>query len=301
MKIYKGKNEILFTLPAKISLQFSVKRVKIKTWFHNVKRMEQKGGKEMEEHGPVQSIDRAFEILERLCGSRDGLSIHALSEATGLHKSTVHRLLAALAARGYVRKDEESGRYRMTTRICELSEQVVESLDVLKAAHGPMEALSQTTGETVHLVVREGDEIVYVHKVEPDVSTMRMFSRIGMRRPMSCTAMGKAILAELSDEEVDRIWNASDIQAYTEHTITSLDRLKSALELIRRRGSAFDNQENELGVRCIAATIHDYTGGICGALSISAPMLRMSDIKIAQFTPQLMAACEKITRRMGGI
>ena len=132
----------------------------------------------MEEHGPVQSIDRAFEILERLCGSRDGLSIHALSEATGLHKSTVHRLLAALAARGYVRKDEESGRYRMTTRICELSEQVVESLDVLKAAHGPMEALSQTTGETVHLVVREGDEIVYVHKVEPDVSTMRMFSPI---------------------------------------------------------------------------------------------------------------------------
>ena len=94
MKIYKGKNEIPFTLPAKISLQFSVKR-----WFHNVKRMEQKGGKEMEEHGPVQSIDRAFEILERLCGSRDGLSIHVLSEATGLHKSTVHRLLAALAAR----------------------------------------------------------------------------------------------------------------------------------------------------------------------------------------------------------
>ncbi len=253
----------------------------------------------MEEHGPVQSVDRAFELMERLCGSRDGLTLHALSEQSRLHKSTVHRLLAALGARGYVRKDEESGRYRMTTRICELSEQVVESLDVLQVSRGPMEALSRSTGETVHLVVREGDEIVYVHKVESDVSSMRMFSRIGMRRPMYCTGMGKAILAELPTDEVERIWEASDIQAYTEHTITSLARLKTALEAVRRWGCAIDNQENELGVRCIAATIHDYTGGICGALSISAPLLRMSDSKIAQFQPQLLSACETISRRMG--
>ncbi len=254
----------------------------------------------MGEQSPVQSIDRAFSLLELLCASRDGLPIHALSEAAGLHKSTVHRLLAAMAARGYVRKDEDSGRYRMTTRICELSAQVVESLDILQIARPPMETLSRSTGETVHLVVREGDEIVYVNKVESDVSSMRMFSRIGMRRPMYCTAVGKAILSELPDEEVDRIWNASDIQPYTEHTIVSLERLKVALASIRRRGCAYDNQENELGVRCIAATIHDYTGGICGALSISAPMLRMSDSKIAQLQPQLMAACRKISLAMGG-
>lgn len=254
----------------------------------------------MGEQGPVQSVDRAFTLLEQLCASRDGLAIHTLSETTGLHKSTVHRLLAALAARGYVRRDEDSGRYRMTTRICELSAQVVENLDVLQFARGPMEALSRTTGETVHLVMREGDEIVYVHKVESDASSIRMFSRIGMRRPMYCTAVGKAILAELPEEEVDRIWNASDIQAYTEHTIVSLDRLKAGLESIRRRGCAYDNQENELGVRCIAATIHDYTGAICGALSISTPLLRMSDSKASQLQPQLMAACRKISLAMGG-
>lgn len=253
----------------------------------------------MEGASPVQSIDRAFGLLERLCASRDGLPIHTLSEETGLHKSTVHRLLAAMAARGYVRKDEDTGRYRMTTRICELSAQVVESLDILQVARAPMEALSQTTGETVHLVVREGDEIVYVHKVESDVSSMRMFSRIGMRRPMYCTGVGKAILAELPEEEVERIWGASDIQAYTEHTIVTLERLRDVLDSIRRRGCAYDNQENELGVRCIAATIHDYTGAICGALSISAPMLRMSDSKVAQLQPQLMAACAKISRNMG--
>lgn len=253
----------------------------------------------MEEHGPVQSVDRALELLERLCGSKEGYTIHGLSEESGLHKSTVHRLLAALAARGYVRKDEESGRYRVTTRICELSGQVVEGLDILQVSRRAMEELSKTTGETVHLVVREGDEIVYVQKVESDVSSMRMFSRIGMRRPMYCTGMGKAILAELPEEEVDRIWNASDIQAYTEHTITSLARLKEALKAVRRWGCAVDNQENELGVRCIAATIHDYTGGICGALSISAPLLRMSDGKLTQFQRQLLAACDEISQCMG--
>lgn len=253
----------------------------------------------MAENTPVQSIDRAFDILERLCASRDGLAIHTLTEQTGLHKSTVHRLLAAMAARGYVMKDEETGRYRMTTRLYELSGQVVESLDILQVARAPMEALSHTTGETVHLVVREGDEIVYVHKVESDVSSMRMFSRIGMRRPMYCTGVGKAIMAELDDAEIERIWNASDIQAYTEHTIVTLERLHDVLNAIRRRGCAFDNQENELGVRCIAATIHDYTGGICGALSISAPLLRMSDSRLSLLQPQLLAACEKISRGMG--
>lgn len=252
----------------------------------------------MDGQSPVQSIDRAFSLLELLCASREGLAIHELSGKTGLHKSTVHRLLAALSARGYVRKDE-GGRYRMTTRICELSAQIVESLDVLQVARAPMEALSHSTGETVHLVMREGDEIVYIHKVESDASSMRMFSRIGMRRPMYCTAMGKAILAELPEEEVERIWDTSDIQAYTEHTIISLDRLRDALDRVRQRGYAVDNQENELGVRCIAATIHDHTGGICGALSISAPLLRLSDSKITKVLPELMAACSMISTEMG--
>ncbi len=114
----------------------------------------------MAEKGTVQSLDRAFDIMEQLCGARDGLPIHELTERTGLHKSTVHRMLSSMAARGYVRKDEESGRYRMTTKLYALSGQVVENLDLVQIARAPMEALSRQVHETVHLVVPEGTDIV---------------------------------------------------------------------------------------------------------------------------------------------
>ena len=109
----------------------------------------------MAEKGTVQSLDRAFDIMEQLCGARDGLPIHELTERTGLHKSTVHRMLSSMAARGYVRKDEESGRYRMTTKLYALSGQVVENPDLVQIARAPMEALSRQVHETVHLVVPE--------------------------------------------------------------------------------------------------------------------------------------------------
>ena len=208
-------------------------------------------------------------------------------------------MLAAMAARGYVQKDEETGRYRMTTRLYALSAQVVENLDLVQLARAPMEHLRDTVGETVHLVVPEGSDIVYVHKVEAEVGAIRMFSRIGSRRPMYCTGVGKAILASMTDEEVDAIWAASDIQAYTEHTIVTRERLQDVLKAIRRRGCAFDNEENELGVRCIAAAVYDYTGRACGALSISAPLLRMGDSQLARLQPHLIEARDQISHAMG--
>lgn len=253
----------------------------------------------MAEKGTVQSLDRAFDIMEQLCGARDGLPIHELTDRTGLHKSTVHRMLSSMAARGYVRKDEESGRYRMTTKLYALSGQVVENLDLVQIARAPMEALSRQVHETVHLVVPEGTDIVYVHKVDVEQGAIRMFSRIGMRRPMYCTGVGKAMMACMSDEEVDRIWDSSDIQAYTPHTIVTRERLHDVLEAVRRRDCAFDNEENELGVRCIAAAIRDYTGKVCGALSISAPLMRMSDSYLAQLQPALLATRDRIARDMG--
>ena len=252
-----------------------------------------------ERTSPVQSLDRAFDIMEHLCAARDGLPIHTLTELTGLHKSTVHRMLAAMAARGYVVKDEESGRYRMTTLLYTLSGQGVENLDLVQIARAPMERLRDTVGETVHLVVPEGSDIVYVAKVEAEAGAIRMFSRIGSRRPMYCTGVGKAILASMTDEEVDAIWAASDIHAYTEHTIVTRERLHDVLRAVRRRGCAFDNEENELGVRCIAAAVYDYTGRACGALSISAPLLRMSDSYLARLQPHLIEARDHISRAMG--
>ena len=253
----------------------------------------------MAENSSVQSLDRAFDLLELLCRSRGGMTIGALSAQSGLHKSTVHRLLSSMCTRGYVQRDAATSIYRAGMRLCELSGYIMDNLDVVELARVPMERLSAETGETVHLVMQEEKDIVYIHKVESGRGAIRMFSRIGMRRPLYCTGVGKAILATWPDSEVRALWEASEITQWTEHTILSEEAFFREIEWVRRLGYALDNEENELGVRCIAAAIRDYTGKVCGALSISAPLMRMSDSYLAQLQPALLATRDRIARDMG--
>lgn len=253
----------------------------------------------MAEMAGVQSLDRAFDIMEQLCHSGGGMAIRQLTEATGLNKSTVHRMLQCMVARGYVIQDPDTGCYRMTTKLYTLGGQILESLDLVEMARRPMEELNRAVGETVHLVVAEGTDIVYVHKVEARQDSVRMASRIGMHRPLYCTGSGKAILAYWSDEEVDRVWANSQVAAYTPYTITGRDDLGRALEEIRRRGISYDNEENELGVRCIAAAIRDYSGGVCGALSISVPQQHSLFSAMETLEEPLRQAQDQISWRMG--
>lgn len=250
------------------------------------------------EKGGVQSLDRAFDLLELLCKRPGGMAIHQLSEVTGLHKSTVHRLLGAMVDRGYVRRVGD-GVYRAGMRICELSDYIQENLDVVELARGPMEYLSRRTGETVHLVERDGDEVVYIYKVESIHGAIRMVSRIGMRRPMYCTGMGKAILAFQSDEQILDYWNHVEHQSYTAHTIVRKEAFLRELRQVRRQGYALDNEENELGVRCVAAAIPDWHGGASYALSISAPISRMTDERIDALAPQLLEVRSEIASALG--
>lgn len=247
----------------------------------------------------VQSLDRAFELLELLCRARGGMTIAMLSAATGLHKSTVHRLLASLSAHGFVQHDADHSRYYLGMHICELGSYITENLDVVERARAPMERLSRETGETVHLVLREGLEIVYVHKVESMHGAIRMFSRIGMRRPLYCTGVGKAIVATLPEKDARTLWQESEIQAYTQHTLTDESAFFRELADVRRQGYALDNEENELGVRCIAAAIPDWSGRAAYALSISAPLSRMSNDRIRELVGPLLDTRCQIAQTLG--
>lgn len=253
----------------------------------------------MKKQAGVQSVDRVFDLIELLSMHPRGIRLVDIEEQTGLHKSTAHRLLGALMARGYATQDEESKKYRLTLRLFELSGRVVDDIDVLEVARTPLEQLRNDTGEAVHLVVREKRDIVYIHKVESSRSGIRMFSRVGMRRPMYCTAVGKAILATLEIEKVKEIWEATTIRQYTDYTITSLEDLLKELERIRVVGYALDNEENELGVRCIATSVPDYTGHSHAAFSLSAPVVRMSDQRIEELAPVLLEARQKIGDGLG--
>ena len=143
----------------------------------------------MAEQSTVQSLDRAFDLLETLCRSRNGMSIGGLSAETGLHKSTVHRLLASMCARGYVQRDAETSVYRAGMRLCEMSSYIVDNLDIVERARASLERLEQCTDETVHLVMRDDKDIVYIHKVDNGSSAHRHASAAvlyGRRKGNSC-------------------------------------------------------------------------------------------------------------------
>lgn len=246
----------------------------------------------------VQSIERALAILELLSGREDGLGITELAEGTGLSKSTVHRLLHTLMVTGYIRQRKSNANYLLTMKLYHLGARTVERLDVLKAARPTLEHLRDETREVVHLVLREGNEIVYVDKVESDY-TIRMHSSIGRKSPMYCTAVGKAMLAEMPDAEIEALWKTMDIQTYTEHTITEFPAFMEEIRRIRSLGYAMDEEENEKGVRCIGAAVLDYRGIPVAAFSVSGPTVRMTDEKIKAYRGEVLQAREEISREMG--
>lgn len=281
---------------AKITLAFLENTHYNETKFYIMKR----GVIFLAEQSSVQSLDRAFQLLELLCRSQNGMSIAALSTETGLHKSTVHRLLSSMASRGYVQRDSEGATYFPGMHICELSSYILQNLDIVSRARAPMEHLSRRTGETVHLVVLQGAEIVYIHKVESVYGAIRMFSRIGMRRPVFCTGVGKAILSTRTTEEASSLWHQCEIRSYTPDTITNQNLFMRELQRISTLGYAMDNEENEVGVRCIAAAIPDWSGRAQYAISISAPVSRMTDERIAALIPELLFAQSQISATLGG-
>lgn len=249
---------------------------------------------EGKQQGGVQSLERVFGLMELMASEQRAWTLTELTERSGLHKSTVHRLLSALAARGYVRQEDRGGRYRLGIRLFELGARAIGAVDLLENARLPMELLSRQTNESIHLVVPDGADIVYVHKVDASDNAIRMASSVGMRRPMYCTAVGKSMLALLQDDQVRQLWEASTIVSYTAHTITSLNLLLAELSEIRKIGYALDNEENEPGVRCIGTAIADFTGYPAAAISVSAPLSRMSDERIQEISGRLLEARDRI-------
>ena len=252
----------------------------------------------MSEKNPIQSAERIFEILEYLA-EHGVCSLTEIGTALSLSKSTTHRLLHSLCMMGYVTKDSFSGRYTLTFKILEIAGHVLDRIDVLAVAHRYIGRLMKQVHETVHFVQREGNHIVYVDKVESDASSIRMVSRIGLRMPMYCTGVGKAMLAQMTEREVREIWESTPIEKCTENTITDLDVLLRELAEIRLRGYAIDNEENEIGVRCIAACVQDYTGRADAAFSISAPAARMPDERLREFSDYVLQTRRDSSRELG--
>lgn len=251
-----------------------------------------------ENKNPIQSAERIFLILETLANNGP-MGLMELSNCLNLHKSTVHRFLTSLICMGYARQDEDTQKYMLSYKIVGLSGKLLDKIDILPIAHQYMKQLAEISQETVHLVQRDGNDIIYIDKVESKASSIRMVSQIGMIHPMYCSGVGKAILATLPLEEVTRIWKESVIEKKTENTIVTLEDLLKTLEKIQKAGYAMDDEENEMGVRCIAACVYDYRGKAKYAFSISAPVSRMTDERIKELSAYVLKVKGELSDALG--
>lgn len=240
-----------------------------------------------ESKNPIQVADRLFMVLETL-SETGSLGLLELSTRLDLHKSTVHRLLTSLIHMGYVMQEAETSKYRLTFKIIDLANNVMSKVDILAICRPYLKQLMEQTGETVHLVQLDGNEAVYIDKVESFQNSIRMVSKVGKYIPLYCSGVGKAIAAEMPLEELKKIWTSTSTKKVTINTIVTFPKFLKELDEVRQKGYALDNEENEIGVRCIAASLPRFEGLPQYAFSLSAPINRMSDQTIEQYSHYIL-------------
>lgn len=248
--------------------------------------------------GTVQALERALKLLEALSQEKEGLGLNELARRVELHKSTVYRLLQTLKEHGYVEQDASHGKYNLGLKILELSGRILDRLDVRAVAHPYLKALADKSNEVAHLVILDGDEAVYIDKVEGN-RTIRMYSQIGRRVPLHSTAVGKAILAHLAWPEAQRLLERKGLTRFTPRTVTDWSTLAEHLERVRRQGYAVDDGENEEGIRCVGAPIFNHDHRVVAALSISGPEVNITWERIPELGELVRWASREISRRLG--
>jgi DNA-binding IclR family transcriptional regulator len=246
----------------------------------------------------LQVVDRALALLDALGAQQEDSSLAELSIALKLHKSTVHRLIRVLERHRLIDKNPATGRYHLGLKLFELGSKAIAALDFREHARPYLARVLRETEETVNLCILDAGQVLYIEKMESQ-RNLRMSSSVGHRFPAYCTALGKAILAELPDSEVDAILKQSGMKKKTPNTITSPAALKLELQAIRARGYAIDDEENEEGARCVGAAIRDHQGRVVGALSVSGPAFRVNRNKVPEIAGSVMAAAAELSADLG--
>jgi DNA-binding IclR family transcriptional regulator len=250
----------------------------------------------------VQTIQRVSSILEELGKNPRGISIRDLSLKLKLPKGTTHRLLSSLNYYAYVRQDPNTRNYSLGLKLVELGNVLLSQLDIRKVAEPFLKDLADRTQETIHMVILDQKEVVYIDKIEADhhIGGLRMASRIGARNPAHCCAVGKVLLSFLPDQELDLLIQEKGLRKRTENTITDPTHLKEHLKTVRKQGYAMDDEENEKGIRCVAAPILNEAGKAVAAISLSGPAFRITKKAVLEtLKKEVMETAYQISRRLG--
>ena len=248
--------------------------------------------------GGVQSLGRAFAIIEEVARNRDGITLADLSKRVGLHTSTTFHLVQTMVALGYIRQIKETKRYRVGRPLFALAASALDEIEMVSLATPVLEGLSRDTGEASHFAVRMGDSVVIIARTAGP-GAFQLLDRVGVVRPAHCTALGKVILAALRPDQLERFLDRAEIKALTPKTVVERPALIKQIAEIRRSGVAFDDAEFDPEVRCVAVPVRDFTGTVIGAIGISGPIWRLSIQALQSRIKAVQEAADQLSADFG--
>ncbi len=247
----------------------------------------------------VQSVSKALDILEVLVFSDEELGATELSQTLQIQKTSTSRLLHTIEQRGYVEHNLETGNYRIGLKAFEMGQVYLHQLGLLQAAKPIITSVVEKCDESAYIATLRGNDEVYLDVIQTS-KPLRLASRVGSIAPAYCTAAGKVQLAYLPPEDLEKRLSSTNFVSMTDETIVDVEELRKDLSLIADRGYAMDDQEFELGVRCIGVPIWDHTGQVIAGVSLSGPISRMTDERVGkELLPMMLEAGREISRRLG--
>ncbi len=245
----------------------------------------------------VQSVRHCLQLIDALSAHERGRGVTELSGELRLAKSTTHRLLQTLVGHGYAVQDPTSGRYQLGLKFLELGALVSDRLSIQKLVRPYLQQLMEATNETAQLGVLDGHEVVYADKIESS-QTIRMYSRIGRRSPLHCTALGKVLLAYQPESTLREVVRAG-LASHTAHTLTTPRALRSELRQVQGQGYAFDDEEFEEGLRCLAAPVWDHTETVAASMGIAGPAARINPGRMPELIKLVQEAAAAVSTALG--
>jgi len=249
-----------------------------------------------DERNLVQSVLKALGILEVICRGRN-CGVRELSEKTGINRSTVNRLVVTLERAGYVEQEKDRGKYRASLRLFELGNAVIQHLDIYEQAYPIMQSLSEKTEETINLAILDGNQVLYVLKIDSP-HMLKSSASIGSRSPVYCNASGKVILAYLPEDK-RRDFLPEEFYLFTPNTLKNVTELNAELSRVRVNGFAVDNEEWSLNSKALAAPVRNHDQKIIAALTIAGPMVRLTSQRIEELAQILIKEAAALSAKLG--
>jgi DNA-binding IclR family transcriptional regulator len=246
----------------------------------------------------VPALERALTILEMLANSRTGLTLPDIVRQSGLPKSSVHCLLLTLQRRGYLHRNEKTSRYMFGLKLFSLANTAISGLKLREEAAPFLRSLVEKTGLTVHMAILEQDEAVLISKVEPQ-EISRLATWLGKRMDVHCTGLGKALIAQLPEEELSRLIKAHGLPRHNENTVASIRKLRENLAQVVRLGYSIDDEEDEIGLRCIGAPVFNHEAVAIAAVSIAGTIEQVTANNLSVLAENVKQTAASISRVLG--